>query len=65
MGGLRNICKAYGGMVINGVKWVWDHEKDEPVLESEMTKERQQASERARKRDLLKATKEEASNERD
>lgn len=36
MAGLRNIARAYGGMTINGVKWVWDYAADEPVKESEM-----------------------------
>lgn len=50
MAGLRRICKMYGCMKIQGVMWVWDYAKDEPVLESEMPagSERWQASERAR-----------------
>jgi hypothetical protein len=36
MAGLRMICKAYGGMTINGVKWIWDYAKDEPVREDEL-----------------------------
>ena len=36
MSGLRKICKAYGGMTINGVKFVWDYAIDEPVRVEEM-----------------------------
>jgi hypothetical protein len=43
----------YGGMTINGVTYVWDYVKDEPVKEKEMTKERRLASER-RKWELIK-----------
>jgi major membrane immunogen (membrane-anchored lipoprotein) len=43
MGGLRNICKIYGGMNVscNGktVEWVYDYIQDKPRLKSEMTKE--------------------------
>jgi len=53
MGGLANICKLYGSIVItdeNGekVKWLWDYVRDEPRLESEMTKEEIKASEMAK-----------------
>jgi hypothetical protein len=43
----------YGGMTINGVTYVWDYVKDEPVKESEMTKDERMASER-RKWELIK-----------
>jgi len=50
MGGLRNICKAFGGMKIQGVQWYWDYVADEPVKASEMPigSERWLASERAK-----------------
>lgn len=50
MAGLRNICRAYGGMVINGVRWSWDYAADEAVKESEMPpgSERWKLSERAK-----------------
>ncbi len=50
MAGLRRIAKAYGGMVVNGVRYVWDYVADEPVRESEMPAggERWKASERAK-----------------
>ena len=50
MAGLRMIAKAYGGMTINGVKYVWDYAADEAVKESEMPTggERWKASERAK-----------------
>ena len=36
MSGLRKIAKAYGGMVINGKKFVWDYALDKAVPESDM-----------------------------
>jgi hypothetical protein len=50
MAGLRKIAKAYGGMVINGVRYVWDYAADEPVLETEMPtgSERWKQSERVK-----------------
>lgn len=50
MAGLRKICKLYGAMTIQGVRWVWDYANDEPVRESEMKpgSERHRASERAK-----------------
>ena len=50
MAGLRMIAKAYGGMTINGVKYVWDYAADEAVKESEMPPggDRWKASERAK-----------------
>jgi hypothetical protein len=53
MGGLRNICKAYGGMKFtdaNGktTEYEWDYAKDEPRLKGEMTREEWAASERAK-----------------
>lgn len=48
MAGLRNICKAYGGMKVSAdgktIHYVWDYAKDEPVDKKFMTKERQKAS---------------------
>ena len=50
MGGIRNICRLYGGLKVtqNGktVEYVWDYIKDEPRLKSEMTKEELEANER-------------------
>lgn len=56
MAGLRRICKMYGGMTIQGIKWVWDYEADEPVKESEMPigSERWKKSERAKYSQLRK-----------
>lgn len=50
MSGLARICKAYGAMVINGKRYVWDYVADEAVPESEMPfgSERHKASERER-----------------
>ncbi len=36
MGGLARICKAFGGITINGVRHVWDYANECSVLESEM-----------------------------
>lgn len=36
----------YGSMEIQGVMWVWDYVKEEPVKKSEQTKEEWAASER-------------------
>ena len=36
MAGLARICKMYGGMEINGTKYVWDYARDEAVPEDEM-----------------------------
>ena len=50
MGGLRNICRAHGGLKVtqNGktVEYIWDYIKDEPRLKSDMTKEELEANER-------------------
>jgi hypothetical protein len=55
MGGLRRICKAFGGMRVVGndgkaVNYVWDYAADEPVTDKEMPigSERWKASERAK-----------------
>lgn len=50
MGGLRKIAKAFGGIVINGERFVWDYVADEPVPEADMPEggERWKASERAK-----------------
>lgn len=55
MSGLRRICKLYGGMTIQGEKWLWDYVADEPVLEVEMPigSNRRTASEKA-KADLMR-----------
>jgi hypothetical protein len=49
------ICKMYGGMTVNGEKFVWDYAADEAVPESEMPvgSERHAQSERARWADAL------------
>ena len=52
MGGIRRICKMYGAMTVQGVRYVYDYHADEPVKESEMTKERLKLSEKA-KYDLI------------
>ena len=50
MAGLRNICKQFGRMQIQGRMWVWDYVNNEPVPEEEMRKdpERREANEKAR-----------------
>lgn len=55
MAGLARIARMYGGMVINGVNYVWDYVNEEAVPEKEMPKgsERWQASEK-RKYELIK-----------
>lgn len=59
MAGLARICKMYGGMTIQGVKWAWDYVADEAVPERDMPhgSERRKESERARAKliaDLLR-----------
>ena len=54
MGGLRRICKAYGGMRFkraDGTEdhWVWDYKADVPRLKSEMDAERKAASDKAKR----------------
>ena len=56
MGGLRNICRMYGGMKIQGVDWVWDYAREEPVRKSDMTKEQWVASERAKYAKIVAAS---------
>ncbi|MBS1982837.1 MAG: hypothetical protein JST16_01590 [Bdellovibrionales bacterium] len=50
MAGLARICKMYGGMEINGKKYVWDYARDEAVPEDEMPtgSERHRDSEKAK-----------------
>jgi hypothetical protein len=48
MAGLRKILKMSGSMKVNGVRWMWDYAKDEPRIESEMTKEERRESEKAK-----------------
>lgn len=50
MAGLRKMCRDFGHMTIDGVKWVWDYAADEPVLAKDMPlgSERWKRSERAR-----------------
>ncbi len=50
MGGIRNICKLYGQMRIQGRLWLWDYVADEPVPAKEMPhgSERRKASDKAR-----------------
>jgi len=48
MGGLRQLCKLYGRMTIQGVEWVWDYHRDEPRKKADMTKEEWAKSERVR-----------------
>ena len=48
MSGLARIAKMYGGMVINGKKYVWDYAQDKAVPKEEMTRDRHILSERAR-----------------
>lgn len=68
MGGLRKICKAYGGMTVTidgkTTEYVWDYVKDEPVLKEEFDHARWVASEHKKyeavKRKLEKQKAEEA-----
>lgn len=66
MAGLRNICRAYGGMTVSSkgktIHYVWDYAKEEPVDKKLMTKVRQKASDIA-KFTLLKKQIEEQKNE--
>ena len=50
MGGLAKIARAFGGITINGKKYVWDYVADKAVPEEEMPfgSERHAASERRR-----------------
>lgn len=53
MQGLQKVLKIYGRMSVKGtngkeVWWVWDYANDLPKLESEMTKEEKEASEKAK-----------------
>lgn len=53
MAGLQKVLKMYGKMTGvdakgNKVVWVWDYFKDEPRLETEMTKDEWAASEKAK-----------------
>ena len=50
MAGLARIAKMYGGIVINGKKYVWDYVADKAVPESEMPfgSDRHKASEKAK-----------------
>lgn len=52
MSGLRRICRMYGAIEIQGVKWVWDYVKEESVKKSEQTKKEWAASEK-RKYELI------------
>lgn len=46
--GLRRVAKLYGGITINGKKYVWDYANDRPILEKSMTPQRWELSELAR-----------------
>lgn len=50
MTGLARICKLYGEIKINGVRWVYDYASEQPVRATDMPQgcERWRASERAR-----------------
>jgi hypothetical protein len=48
MAGLQRICKLYGAMVIQGKRYVWDYARDIAVLESDMTDEQRNESERTK-----------------
>ncbi len=62
MDGLARICGMYGGMEINGKKYVWDYARDEAVPEDEMPNgsERHRESEKAK----FKALQQEINNVR-
>lgn len=50
MSGIRNLCRMYGGMTIQGVKYVWDYANEEAVKADEMPlgSDRWNASEKAK-----------------
>jgi len=52
----------YGAITIEGVKWVWDYVKDQPVKESDQTHDEWKASER-KKYELVMAQKERTEDE--
>jgi len=60
MAGLKRIAKMYGGMIIQGVRYVYDYVSDECVTESEMPfgSERWKASEKKKWEDFVEANKE-------
>jgi hypothetical protein len=57
MSGLKRLCKMYGRLQFGDVVWVWDYERDIPVLEKEMAKEQWAKSERKKYSQLLKTPK--------
>jgi hypothetical protein len=52
----------YGAITIEGVKWVWDYVKDQPVKESDQTHDEWKSSER-KKYELVMAQKERTEDE--
>jgi len=60
MAGLRNLCKAFGGMTISDgsstINYVWDYATDEAVDEKDMPmgSERWKISERAKWAEIAK-----------
>lgn len=54
MAGLKRIAKMYGGMVVQGVRYVYDYATDECVPESEIPVggERWKASEKKKWQDI-------------
>lgn len=50
MAGLARLCRMYGSINVQGVKWVWDYAKEKPIKQSEMPVggERWKASEKAK-----------------
>jgi len=58
MAGLRNIAKAFGGMVINGQTWLWDYKLDRAISPAEQRERAAKAkSERAEAKARRKAEK--------
>jgi hypothetical protein len=54
----------YGAMTIQGVQWVWDYAKEEPVKKSDQTKEEWAASERRKYELIAKGEAESNQNEK-
>lgn len=48
MSGLQRILKAHGRMIVGGVEWVWDYNKDVPRRKKEMSRAEWNASEKTK-----------------
>jgi hypothetical protein len=50
MSGLTKICRAYGAIIVNGQKYVWDYVNEVAVPESEMPPRSKRAIESERQK---------------